>query len=110
MAIFGTRQLLDHVTEYLAEVSHGAYPTDNAKKRGYTNIVIRRVEGGEDFAEIAGRFNDDPGGMERRGYLGWIHRNNPDLPTFFSRLFLAESGTLTTSILTPYGVVVLQKE
>ena len=28
------RQLIDffHVTEYLAEVSHAAYPTDNAKR------------------------------------------------------------------------------
>ena len=31
------RQLLDffHVTEYLAEVSHAAYPTDNAKREAW---------------------------------------------------------------------------
>jgi parvulin-like peptidyl-prolyl isomerase len=78
--------------------------------RALVEEVIGRVNAGEDFAEIAGRFNDDPGGQERRGDLGWIHRNNPDLPTFFGRLFLAEPGTLSRSVLTPYGVVVLVRE
>ena len=70
---------------------------------------MRKVKAGEDFNEIAARFNDDPGGLERRGYLGWIHRQNPDLPTFFGRLFLAAPGTLTEPALTPSGIVVLRR-
>lgn len=72
--------------------------------------VIVRVQAGEDFAEIAGRFNDDPGGKQRAGDLGWIYRPNPDLPLFFSSLFLAEPGTLSPAHLTPFGVVVLWRE
>ncbi|MCL4159549.1 UNVERIFIED_CONTAM: hypothetical protein GTU68_017820 [Idotea baltica] len=75
--------------------------------RAMVDDIVRRVKGGEDFNEIAARFNDDPGGKERRGHLGWIHRHNPDLPTFFGRLFLEKPGTLTEPALTPSGVVVL---
>lgn len=90
-------------------VPEGIHRTQS-EARALVEQVIKRVQGGEDFAEIAGRFNDDPGGQGRRGDLGWIHRSNPDLPTFFGRLFLAKSGTLTESVLTPYGVVVLRRE
>ena len=72
--------------------------------------VIRRVNGGESFSEIAARFNDDPGGKDRAGNLGWVHRENPDLPHFFSSLFMAKPGTLSPAYLTPAGVVVLQRE
>jgi parvulin-like peptidyl-prolyl isomerase len=72
--------------------------------------VIRRLDQGEDMAEIAARFNDDPGGKSRAGDLGWIHRQNPDLPAFFSQLFLAEPGTVTQPILTGAGVVVARRE
>ncbi|MFT7485906.1 MAG: parvulin-like peptidyl-prolyl isomerase [Candidatus Paceibacteria bacterium] len=72
--------------------------------------VIQRVEGGESFAVIAARFNDDPGGLQRSGDLGWVHRQNPDLPAFFGSLFLAQPGTMTQAVLTPVGVVVLIRE
>ncbi|MFT7668844.1 MAG: parvulin-like peptidyl-prolyl isomerase [Planctomycetota bacterium] len=79
-----------------------------AKQQG--DEVAKRVTAGEPFEEIAARFNDDPGGKERAGDLGWIHRQNPDLPHFFSKLFAAKSGTLSDVYLTSFGVVVLIRE
>lgn len=72
--------------------------------------AVGRLNDGEDFAELAGRFNDDPGGKERRGDLGWIHRQNPDLPAFYNKLFLSEPGTIHGPILTSAGVVVARRE
>jgi len=73
--------------------------------------VARRVrEGEESFAEIAARFNDDPGGLERAGDLGWIHRGNPDLPLFLTLLFNAQPGTVSRPYVTEYGIVLLQRE
>jgi parvulin-like peptidyl-prolyl isomerase len=72
--------------------------------------AVRRLDDGEDFAELAGRFNDDPGGKKRRGDVGWIHRQNPDLPVFYSKLFLVEPGTVSGPILTRAGVVVARRE
>jgi len=72
--------------------------------------VVRRVQGGEAFAEIAARFNDDTGGKERGGDLGWIHRHNPDLPRFLEPLFLLPPGSLHGPVATSRGVVVLYRE
>jgi parvulin-like peptidyl-prolyl isomerase len=98
-------------------VSHlnavGADPDLNrtqSEAKALADEVIQRVEGGESFAEIAARFNDDPGGKERAGDLGWIHRQNPDLPIFFSGLFVAKPGTMSPAHLTSAGVVVLIRE
>jgi ATPase subunit of ABC transporter with duplicated ATPase domains len=38
------RQLLDHVTEYLAEVSHGAYPTDNTKREEWLHARCKQLK------------------------------------------------------------------
>ncbi len=40
------RQLLDffHVTEYLAEVSHAAYPTDNAKREAWLHTHCKQLK------------------------------------------------------------------
>jgi parvulin-like peptidyl-prolyl isomerase len=72
--------------------------------------VLQRVERGEDFAEIAARFNDDPGGLDRRGDLGWVYRHNPDLPHFMQRLYLIEPGSFLEPIQTPAGYVVVRRE
>lgn len=72
--------------------------------------IVRQVEAGEDLAEIAARFNDDPGGKERAGDLGWIHRHHPDLPHFFQQLYLKPPGTLLDPIQTPAGYVVIRRE
>lgn len=73
--------------------------------------IARRVGAGEeDFAVIAARLNDDPGGKERAGDLGWIHRGNPDLPLFLTLLFNAKPGTVSRPYVTEYGIVLLQRE
>ncbi|MCB9913830.1 MAG: peptidylprolyl isomerase [Planctomycetes bacterium] len=72
--------------------------------------VYERVRKGEDFAAIAGRFNDDPGGKERAGDLGWLHRYHPDLPSVFQGLFLQPPGTLLEPISTPAGYVIARRE
>jgi parvulin-like peptidyl-prolyl isomerase len=77
---------------------------------GLAEEVVQRVERGEDFEEIAARFNDDPGGTGRRGDLGWVYRYNPDLPHFMQRLYLIEPGTFLEPIQTPAGYVVVRRE
>ena len=72
--------------------------------------VVRRVNEGEDFAEIAGRFNDDPGGKARRGDVGWVYRHNPDLPPFLQQLYLKPAGTMLEPIQTPAGYIIVRRE
>lgn len=73
--------------------------------------IVRRVRAGEETLEtIARRFNDDPGGKQRGGDLGWLHRQNPNLHHFYNKLFLTEPGLLDEPMMTTLGVVVLLRE
>lgn len=68
------------------------------------------VRGGEPMAEYAaGPYNDDPGGREREGDLGWLYRRNPDAPNFLSELFIVEPGTLLDIKETSAGFVLLRR-
>lgn len=58
----------------------------------------------------ASQFNDDPGGRDREGNLGWVYRRNPDLPVFMSELFRVPPGTLLDLVETSAGYVLLQRD
>lgn len=69
-----------------------------------------RIRGGEDMAALARETNDDIGGKERAGDLGWVHRGNPRSAQFLDAAFAAEPGELLDPILTNAGWVVLRRE
>lgn len=72
--------------------------------------LYARILAGEDMAELAAAHDDDPGGRERRGDLGWIHRNQPDLPRFLEEGFRGEIGEPLPPMRTPFGYVVIRRE
>ncbi len=62
-------------------------------------------------ARVAGEFNDDPGGRERGGDLGWLHRRDPGLAPALAEAFRLRPGTLCTApIQTPAGYLILLRE
>jgi peptidyl-prolyl cis-trans isomerase C len=69
-----------------------------------------RVRAGEDLAAIAAEYDDDPGGRERAGDLGWLHRGNPRLAPVLAELFKSEPGELIGPVLTRGGYVVARRE
>jgi parvulin-like peptidyl-prolyl isomerase len=72
--------------------------------------MIERLAAGEDFAELAARFNDDPaGGRERRGDVGWFHRHQPGLPNFLRANFELEPGEFSDPIPLNVGYLILQR-
>jgi parvulin-like peptidyl-prolyl isomerase len=70
----------------------------------------RRVSAGEALARVAARFNEDPGGKERGGDLGWVHRGNPALPGFLEEMFAVEIGFVSDPLWTSRGYVVVRRE
>jgi hypothetical protein len=62
------------------------------------------------MAAMAREHDDDFGGRERAGDLGWVHRENPRVAVFLSRAFRAEPGELLDPILTNMGWVLLRRE
>lgn len=69
-----------------------------------------RILAGEDFAELAAEFDDDPTGRERRGDLGWLHRRSPGVEKSFAAIFLAEPGEVLPPKAVPQGWVILRRE
>jgi hypothetical protein len=53
---------------------------DQKKAREIADALVSpRIQKGEELRKVAAEFNDDPGGKERGGDLGWIHRGSPNL-------------------------------
>lgn len=72
--------------------------------------LAARIRGGEDMAKVAAEFNDDRGGRERAGDIGWLRRATTTMPQFFDRLFLEPPGTLIGPIASNAGFVILRRE
>jgi parvulin-like peptidyl-prolyl isomerase len=69
-----------------------------------------RVRAGEDIGKLAREHTDDPGGGEREGDLGWIHRRAPDLPRFMDRVFVTQVGDVPPPFDTSAGYVLIRRE
>jgi parvulin-like peptidyl-prolyl isomerase len=72
--------------------------------------LAARIRAGEDMATLAREWNDDPGGLERAGDLGWILRQSSDIPTFLEKAFLADVGAVLGPVASNAGWVVFRRE
>lgn len=90
----------------------GALTADRtlAESEQLARSLHARILAGEDMAAMARELNDDFGGRERAGDLGWVHRDNPRGGSFLSRAFLAAPGELLDPVLTNLGWVLLRRE
>lgn len=51
-----------------------ANPKDDAAVKAKAEGILKRAEGGEDFAALAKQFSQDPGSAQQGGDLGWSER------------------------------------
>ena len=70
--------------------------------RALAQSLAERLENGEDFAELAGEYSDDPGSAGQAGDLGWIE---PDvmMPEFEAALYDLETGEIAGPVETEFG-------
>ena len=97
-------------------ITHAASPVAaNSERslqeaRALASEIHSRLEAGEPFAPIARFSNDDPGGKERAGDLGWVHRKTPGLPQHLVAAFLLDAGEHGAPVETQAGFIILQRE
>ncbi len=72
--------------------------------------IHARLEAGEPFEPIARFSNDDPGGKERAGDLGWVHRKTPGLPQHLATAFLLKPGEVAMPAETQVGWIIIRRE
>lgn len=72
--------------------------------------LYEEIEAGREMAELAAVHDEDPGGAERGGDLGWVRRGTSDMPRFMDRVFLKPKGQLIGPVRTTVGWVLLRRE
>ena len=72
--------------------------------------LARRIDRGEDMAALAREHDEDQGGRERAGDLGWVHRGTPGLSRAIASTFVLRVGERTLPLDTSYGYVLLRRE
>jgi peptidyl-prolyl cis-trans isomerase SurA len=81
-----------------------------ARARDLADRLYERLRSGEDMGKIAREFDQDPGGKERDGDLGWVHRNQPGLPRELKRACLLRIGDVSEPAPTAAGYLILRRE
>ena len=99
--------LISHNNTQLGSISAQRSP---AEAQALARDLHGRIQAGEDMAELARTHNDDLGGRERAGDIGWVHRTNPRRAPFLERCFTVQPGELVDPLLTQVGWVVLRRE
>ncbi len=69
--------------------------------------IRQRLLDGEDFAELARQYSDDPGSAEQGGDLGWVGRGR-FVPEFEEVAFSLEPGEISEPVRTQCGYHIIQ--
>ena len=75
--------------------------------KGRINQVYKKIDNGEDFAELAKEYSDDPGSAVSGGDLGWV--NPGDMVPAFDRIMSEiEPGVVSKPFKSQFGWHILQ--
>ncbi len=84
-------------------------PSDSARQTALdqANEVRQQLLEGEDFAQLARRYSDDPGTKEKGGELGWFRRGQ-FVPAFERVAFALRPGQISPVVETPFGFHIIR--
>lgn len=71
--------------------------------------ILQRARAGENFAELARTYSDDPGSANKGGDLGWFSRGAM-MPAFEQAAFALHPGEISHLVETPLGYHIIQVE
>jgi len=93
------------------QVVIGPRPNDSvrAQAREEALEVRSQLDSGEDFAELARRFSDDPGSAPRGGELGWVRRGVM-VEEFEEATFRLGRSDISDVVETQFGAHIIQVE
>jgi peptidyl-prolyl cis-trans isomerase D len=80
---------------------------DDAKARAEAEALLKRIQGGEDFAALARSESDDPGSKDLGGDLGWATRES-FVPAFAEALFGMQQDEVKGPIKTQFGYHIIR--
>ena len=80
---------------------------DAARSKELIDQLYQRLQAGEDFAELAREFSDDPGSVASGGDLGWVSPGDM-VPAFDKTMAAAQPGQLSQPFESRFGWHILQ--
>ncbi len=92
----------------LIKVAPDADPATVAAKKAKAEEIYRKAVKGEDFAELAKRYSEDPS-AKNGGYLGVLRKDSVVEP-FAAKLFSMQAGQISEPVRTRFGWHVIKVE
>lgn len=80
-----------------------------AAARAEAEQILQRIRSGEDFAQLARRYSQDPGSKEQGGDLGWF-RENQMVPEFSAVAFSLPPGAVSGVVESSFGFHIIKVE
>lgn len=82
---------------------------DRAATRQQLTSILERARGGEDFAELARKYSEDPETAPMGGDMGFFHRGQR-VPAFEQAAFALKPGEISGIVETPFGLHIIRLE
>jgi peptidyl-prolyl cis-trans isomerase D len=89
--------------------TQGKPKEDVPKLKAKAEDILKQLQQGANFADLAKKDSEDPGSAEKGGELGWIVRGQT-VPAFEKTAFSLPPGQLSGVIETEYGFHIIQVE
>ncbi|QEQ56450.1 peptidylprolyl isomerase [Chlorobium phaeovibrioides] len=80
---------------------------DIQKGRALSDMILRELKAGGNFAELARRYSADPGSAARGGDLGWF-RSDRMVPEFADAVFASKPGAIVGPVQTQFGLHIIK--
>ncbi len=87
--------------------TNGDGHVDDAEALAFAQSLRQRILDGEDFADLALRFSNDPGSGSQGGDLGWAERGRY-VPEFDEAAFVLEVGEISEPVKTSFGYHIIE--
>jgi len=92
----------------LIKVAPGADAKTDAAAKAKAEVLVKQIQGGANFADLAKKNSDDPGSKDTGGELGFAQRGHM-VPEFDNAIFTQKIGD-TKIIKTQFGYHIVQVE
>jgi peptidyl-prolyl cis-trans isomerase D len=93
----------------LIKVDAGADAKTDAAAKAKAEGILKQIQGGANFADLAKKNSDDPGSKDSGGELGFINCNAPIVPEFLNAIFTQKVSD-TKIVKSQYGYHIVQVE
>jgi len=87
--------------------ANGDGRVDDAEALAFAQTLHQRILDGEDFADLALRFSNDPGSGSQGGELGWAGRGRY-VPEFEEAAFSLEVGEMSAPVKSTFGYHIIE--